>query len=213
MRNRKLSKVLVMLIVAAIFSVTVVSLNATKVHAQEVTLEDVLAEIDALAERLEDIETATTILNSTMNSFSTSLDNLQSQLDFLSTTTPTTTELAILDSALDELRTDIKNLNSVLSSLNATATSKSDLTALDATVEGLRTRIEELTTILDEVKADLASFSNTVVTPSELDTTKRDLSREIDSLKTLAIVVFMVALIVIAMLTIVIFFVLRSVKR
>jgi hypothetical protein len=74
MRGRISSKVLVVLIVSSMFSAVVVSLNAFTVHRQEVTLEDVLEEVYALVERLEDVEATTTALGATLSSLIMSVD-------------------------------------------------------------------------------------------------------------------------------------------
>ena len=84
-------------------SAATVSSNTFTILAQPVTLEDIIAEIDALNERLDDLETDITALDSALSSLIAAVDTLQSQLDSLSATTATTAELAILDSALDSL--------------------------------------------------------------------------------------------------------------
>ena len=95
MCDRTVSKLLVALIIISMVSAAMVSLNVFTVFAQPVTLEDVIAEIDAINDRLDDLETDVTALNSII----IIIDDIQSQLDSISTTTATTTELAILDSA------------------------------------------------------------------------------------------------------------------
>ena len=185
MHDRTKSKILVALIMTSMFSAATISSNAFTVFAQPVTLEDVIAEIDALNDRLDDV---------------------QSQLDSISASTATTTELAILDSALDELSDAVNNLKSDLASLNATAATKSDVAASSASVDELRTA-------LDEVRASLSSLSKTAVTPSDLDAATSDLSEDIESLRTLVNVAIVLALIAPVASIIAVYFILKKRAR
>ena len=73
-----------MLIMVSLLSAATVSSNAFTVLAEPVTLEDILAEIEALDGRLDDIEANITALNSALNSLKTAIDNTQYSLDSLS---------------------------------------------------------------------------------------------------------------------------------
>jgi chromosome segregation ATPase len=182
MHDRTKSKILVVLIMSSMFSAAIISLTPFTVFAQPATLEDVIAEIDAVNDRLDDV---------------------QSQLHSISASTPTTTELAILDSALDELSDDVDNLKSDLASLNATAATKSDVAASIATVDELRTA-------LDEVRASLSSLSKTAVTPSDLDAATSDLSKDLESLRTLVNIAIVLALIAPIASIIAVYFILKK---
>ena len=133
------SKIFVTLITALMVSTIAGSSNVSTVVAQEpVTLEEIMAAIDALDERLDDIETDTTALNSALDSLVTAVDNLQAQLDSVSATTATTVEVAALDSALDELKDVVDTIQTYLVSLSGTAASKSEVDDLSSDIEELR---------------------------------------------------------------------------
>lgn len=182
MHDQTKSRILVALIMSSMFSAAILSLNPFAVFAQPATLAGVIAEIDALNDRLDDI---------------------QSQLDSISASTPTTTELAILDSALDELSDAVDILSSDLASLNATAATKSDVAASTASVDELRTSI-------DDVRASLSSLSKTAVTPSDLDAATSDLSKEVESLRMLVNIAIVLALIAAVASIIAVYFILKK---
>lgn len=184
MGERTISQILAVLIVISMFSTSTASSNSFTVRAQPVTLEEILAAINALDEKLNGVETTTASLNSALNSLITAVDNMQSQLDSLSATTATKVEVAILDSALNELNNTISNLETDLASLNATVASRSDLGSA----------VDELSNILDEVEVSLSSLSNEAAKSTDLDAATSKLSEDIDILKRLIIIAIVLAL-------------------
>lgn len=191
MHEGTLSKIFVALYMISMFSAINASSNSYIVGAQPVTLEEILAAINALNERLDDIEATSASLNSALSSLITAVDNMQSQLDSLSATTATKVEVAILDSALDALDSVLDALNNAVNNLGA------DFASLNATIASrsdLGVAVDELSTALDEVKASLSSFGNEVATSNELDAATSNLSGDIEILNKLIIVGIAVAL-------------------
>jgi chromosome segregation ATPase len=208
MHERISSEILAVLIMVSLVSAVTVASNSFIVRAEPVTLEEILAAIDALEERLEDVEAATTSLNSTSSSLVTKVDNLQSQLNSISATTATTVDVAILDSTLDALSDAIDNLESSLSSLNATVASKID----GMHVAALGASVDELSTALDQVKASLSSLSNEAATSNDIariDATTVDLSGDIEILNRLIIVALVLALIAAVASTVAVYYILK----
>ena len=131
------------LLIVSIFSAATVSPISFTVIAQPATLEDIIAEIKTLNDRLDDTDANITAMNSTFYSLNNAINNIQYTLDSLSATTATVTEVAILVSALDELNNMTIGLQSSLASFNATA-SQSNLTYIRSTVDELSTTLNEL---------------------------------------------------------------------
>jgi len=87
MRNKIMSKILVTFIIASMVSAATVSSNVFTVFAQEATLEEVIAELEVLNDRLDDIEKNLTALNSAITSLSAAVDKLEGLMYSLSATT------------------------------------------------------------------------------------------------------------------------------
>ena len=80
--SKTFSKIFSAFIMAPVISAATVSSNASKVLAQTATLEDILAEIDALRARLDAIEANLAALNSGLSSLDSAVGDIQSSLRF-----------------------------------------------------------------------------------------------------------------------------------
>ena len=110
MHNKTLSKILVVPIRVSSVSAATVSSNVLTVFAEPVTLEDILAEIEALDGRLDEIEAIITALNSALDSLKMNND-LQSSLDSLSNPAATSDDL---DATRSDLSGNIGSLKTLV---------------------------------------------------------------------------------------------------
>jgi phage shock protein A len=181
----------------------------------DVTLDTLLAAIEALEDQIDDIEADTTAVVSSLGSLSTAVANLgsvvdalQAQLDSLSATSATTTEVAAVSSAVDELSTDLAALESSLNALKSTVANtatKSDVAGVESDVAGVESDVADVNTMVDQVSADIAALEsrlnalqaaiNAAATPTDIDDAASDLSGDIGGINTLVIVAIVLALI------------------
>jgi phage shock protein A len=171
----------------------------------DVTLQDIIAAINALDDRLDDVEADTNALGSGQTSLNTKVTNLQTTvgnlqsdladlqaaLDSLSTTTATTTEVAAVSTALTGVSTDLAALESSLDSISATTASESDVAAVNAAVDELSADLAALESSLN----DLSTAVDAAATPADIDSAVSDLSGDIGGINTLVIVAVVLALI------------------
>ena len=155
MRNKILSKIFVTFIIASMVSAAMVSSNIFTVFAQPATLDDVIAELEALNDRLDGIEENVTDLNSAIASLSDAVDELEGLMYTLSATTASASEVARFDVVLDNLADMVNNAWSITTSLNATTASKLEIAAVSSTVDELEVTLESLSERTDDTESYL----------------------------------------------------------
>lgn len=199
MHSKTFSKILVSFIVASMMTATICSSSTFMVFAQAGTFDDILAELEALNSRLDELEANVTdeldsvkvditAINSALGSLSYAIDTIESILYSISATTASSAEIAILDSALDTLNELTTDIQFMVESLNTTAATKSELAALSSTVD-------EMNTTLDQVEANIDYLRNVVATKEDLESTRNELSKSLDTLQLLLIVALILALV------------------
>ena len=177
MRKRLISKIFLTFIIISLGLAATGSSNILIVLAEPATLEDIIAEIEELNNRIYNFEENVTAMNSAIISLSNAFDNVEGFLYSLSATTATTTEIAIMVSALEKLNDMTNSLKTTVESLNATTASELELSAISSTVD-------ELGITLGEFEVTLDSLSKSAATSDDLETTKNELTTDIDGLKT-----------------------------
>jgi len=180
---------------------TAVTTSFTVLSA-EVTLQDIIAAINALDDRLDAVEADVTSSSSQINSLSSqiaSIDevlgatiglvmDLQTALDSLNATAATDADVAAVSTALTGVSTDLAALEESLSALSTTA-------ATDADVAAVSSAVDELSTDLAALEESLSALSTTAATSDDLDAAVSDLSGDIGGINTLVIVAVVLALI------------------
>jgi phage shock protein A len=175
----------------------------------EVTLEDIMAAIDALSDKLNAVEGDTSSVQSqvstlytAVNGLGNALDDLQTQLDSLSATSATTTEVAAVSSAVSSLSSDLNSLEAKLTALQAAvanAATDSDVAAVKADVAGVNADIAALETKLNTLNDTLNTAIDATATPADVDASVdsavSDLSDTIGGVNTLVIVAVVLSLI------------------
>jgi phage shock protein A len=176
------------------------------------TLDSILAAIEDLDDRLDDVEADTNALGSGQASLSTKvtnlqttvgtlqsdLDDLQAALDSLSATTATTTEVAAVSTALTGVSTDLAALESSLSALSTAvdaAASESDVAAVNAAVDELSADLAALESSLSDLSTAVDAAATPADVDSAVDAAVSDLSGDIGGINTLVIVAVVLALI------------------
>jgi len=144
MRNKIMYKILVTLLTASMVYAATVSSSVFTALAQSATLEDVIAEIEALNDRLDGIEGNVTALNLAVASLNDAADKLEGMMYSLSATTATASEIARFDSILDNLSDMINEAWAITISLNATAATKFELNSVKETVDDLEVALDSL---------------------------------------------------------------------
>jgi archaellum component FlaC len=167
----------------------------------EVTLEDLMAAINALDDRLDAVEADTTSLSSQLGTLSSTvsnmqglIDGLQAQLDSLSATTATTTEVAAVSSAVSSLSSKLATLESSLNDLKSTvanAATESDVAAVNTKIDQVSADVAALESSIN----DLSTAVDAAATPADVDAAVSDLSGDIGGISTLVIVAIVLALI------------------
>ncbi|MCW4022098.1 MAG: hypothetical protein ACOWW1_02885 [archaeon] len=182
MQNKTVSKVIAtLLIVSTVFAVTVSS-TCGMVWAQPATLDDVLAELDALNTKLDALEANVTATNVTIDSLNETITEIESTLNYFSGVTVTVAELGTIISALEDLNYLTTELHSNLVSGNETVTTES-ITQIQTTVQEIRSTLTDLE----------ASYSSSV--PDDLNTQIQDMHFLIQILTVLVVVAVGLALI------------------
>ena len=145
MQNKTVSKVIAtLLIVSTVFAVTVSS-TGFMVLAQPTTLDDVLAELEALNVKLDALETNVTATNVAVDSLNDAITEIESTLNYFSGVTVTVAELGTIISALEDLTYLATELHSNLVSGNETVTTQS-ITEIQTTMQEVRSTLNELQT-------------------------------------------------------------------
>ncbi|MFC1486358.1 hypothetical protein ACFLRN_01530 [Thermoproteota archaeon] len=179
----------------------------------EVTLEDIMAAIDALDDKIDGVEADTSsmasqisTLYSAVQSLENVIDDIQAQLDSLSATAATTTEVAAVSSAVSSLSSDLASLESKLNALQsavANAASDSDVAAVNTAVNEVSADVAALESSLADLNAAInavdaaspADVDAAVAAVDGVDAAVDDLSSEISGISTLVIVAIVLALI------------------
>jgi len=175
----------------------------------EVTLEDIMAAIDALDDKINAVEGDTSSVQSQVSTLYTAvnnlgniIDDLQTQLDSLSATSATTTEVAAVSSAVSSLSSDLNSLEAKLTALQtavANAATDSDVAAVKADVAGVNADIAALETKLNTLNDTLNAAIDATATPADVDAAVdgavSDLSDTIGGVNTLVIVAVVLSLI------------------
>jgi len=166
-----------------------------------VTLEDIIAAINALDDRLDDVEADTGsmgsqlgTLSSTVTGLRTLIDTLQTNLNSLSATAATDADVAAVSTALSAVSSDISALETKLNALSTAvnnAATDADVAAVNAAVDELGTDIAALETKLNA----LTTTVNNAASSADLDAATDDLSGQIGGLNTMVIVAVVLALI------------------
>jgi chromosome segregation ATPase len=181
-QNKTVSKVIAtLLIVSTVFAVTVSS-TCAMVWAQPATLDDVLAELDALNTKLDALEANVTATNVAIDSLNETITEIESTLNYFSGVTVTVAELGTIISALEDLNYLTTELHSNLVSGNETVTTES-ITQIQTTVQEIRSTLTDLE----------ASYSSSV--PEDLNTQIQDMHFLIQILTVLVVVAVGLALI------------------
>jgi len=174
--NKTISKVIVtLLIVSTVFAVTVSS-TCGMVWAQPATLEDVLAELDALNTKLDALEANVTATNVAVESLNEAITEIESTLNYFSGVTVTVAELGTIISALEDLTYLTTELHSNLVSGNETVTTES---------------IAQIQTTVQEIRSTLTDFES-----SYSSSVPDDLNKQIDDMHFL--IQFLTVLVVVA---------------
>jgi archaellum component FlaC len=180
-----------------------------------VTLSDLLWEIDLLNARLAALESNTTALagccsnvTDLVNTLSAAIDALEAEIDSLSSTAASQTSVNNLASTVNTLSSTVNTLQSALNSLSASAASSTEVAELSAALATLETSLASLSTTaasaaeldalsaaVDELEAAVDAISASALTQTDLDTTASDLSADIGSSNTLIIVAIVLALV------------------
>ena len=182
MQNKTVSKVIAtLLIVSTVFAVTVSS-TGCMVLAQPTTLDDVLAELEALNAKLDALEANVTATNVAVDSLNDAITEIESTLNYFSGVTVTVAELGTIISALEDLTYLTTELHSNLVSGNETVTTQS-ITEIQTTMQEVRSTLNELET----------SYHSSV--PEDLNEKVEDMHLLIQILTVLVIVAVGLALI------------------
>ncbi|MCW8802360.1 MAG: hypothetical protein OQK81_03300 [Candidatus Bathyarchaeota archaeon] len=182
MQNKTVSKVIAtLLIVSTVFAVTVSS-TGCMVLAQPTTLDDVLAELEALNAKLDALEANVTATNVAVDSLNDAITEIESTLNYFSGVTVTVAELGTIISALEDLTYLTTELHSNLVSGNETVTTQS-ITEIQTTMQEVRSTLNELET----------SYHSSV--PEDLNKKVEDMHLLIQILTVLVIVAVGLALI------------------
>lgn len=180
-----------------------------------VTLSDLLWEIDLLNARLAALESNTTALagccsnvTDLVNTLSAAIDALEAEIDSLSSTAASQTSVNNLASTVNTLSSTVNTLQSALNSLSASAASSTEVAELSAALDALETSLASLSTTaasaaeldalsaaVDELEAAVDALSASALTQTDLDNTASDLSADIGSSNTLIIVAIVLALV------------------
>jgi hypothetical protein len=186
--------------------------NSFTVLPATATLDSILAAIEDLDDRLDDVEADTNALGSGQASLSTKVTNLQTTvgdlqsdladlqaaLDSLSATTATTTEVAALSTALTGVSADVAALESSLSALSTAvdaAATESDVAAVNAAVDELSADVAALESSLSALSTAVDAAATPADVDSAVDAAVSDLSGDIGGINTLVIVAVVLALI------------------
>jgi predicted nucleic acid-binding Zn-ribbon protein len=199
MYNKTLSKIFTFFIMASMASAVICSSGAYTVFGQSATLDDVLAELEILNGRLNDleadvtsrldsVETNITLVISDLASLNTEINTIESTLYSISATTASSEEIALLDSSLDTLNEMNNNILSIVESINITAATKSELIALSSTVT-------EISTTLIEVETNLDYLLNVTTTTEDLEVARTELNKNMETLQLLLILALVLGLI------------------
>jgi chromosome segregation ATPase len=181
-QNKTVSNVIVtLLIVSTVFAVTVSS-TGFMVLAQPTTLDDVLAELEALNAKLDALEANVTATNVAVDSLNDAITEIESTLNYFSGVTVTVAELGTIISALEDLTYLTTELHSNLVSGNETVTIQS-ITEIQTTMQEVRSTLNELET----------SYHSSV--PEDLNKKVEDMHLLIQILTVLVIVAVGLALI------------------
>jgi len=166
-----------------------------------VTLEDIIAAVNALDDRLNDVEADTSSLGSQMGTLSSTVSNLQglintlqTNLNSLSATAATDADVAAVNSAVNGLGTDIAALETKVNALSTAinnAATDADVAAVNAAVDELSNDIAALETKLNA----LTTTVNDAASSADLTAATDDLSGQIGGLNTMVIVAVVLALI------------------
>jgi len=190
---------------------TAITTNFTVLEA-DVTLETLLAAINALDARLDDVEADTSGLDAAVSSLSTAINNVKSVVDAIGSSVATASEVAALDTALDALSTEVATIKTNIASLStavANAASDSDVAAVSSNVAAVSSEVAAVSSAVDSLSADLAALETSVAnlntaidaaaTPADVDNAVdaavSDLSSEIGGLNTMVIIAVVLALI------------------
>jgi hypothetical protein len=171
----------------------------------DVTLETVMAGIDDLSDRLQDVEADTTALQSAYSNLESAVVSiadlvveLQTQLDACCATSATSAEVAAVESALESA---LNQVSSAVNTLSNTAATDADVATVNAAVAALEGSIADVNAAIDQLEvavgntaspSDVSAVQDDVSTvSSELD----DVSGAIGGLNTLVIIAVVLALI------------------
>jgi hypothetical protein len=174
----------------------------------EVTLESLMAAIDALSDKVDGIEADTNGLGSSVGSLQSTVGALQSsivsiaelvadlqaQVDSLSATAATDADVAAVNSAVSAVSSDINALETKLNALSTavgnTATD-ADVSAVQAAVDSLAADVAALETKMNTLSSAVGSTASN----ADLTAATDDLTGQIGGLNTLVIVAVVLALI------------------
>jgi hypothetical protein len=174
-----------------------------------VTLSDLLYEIDVLKAQMAALEANTTTLSSCcgnvtdlVEALQLAVTNLESEIDSLSSTAASASSVTALSNTVGQLSTLITTLQSDLGSLASSALSADDLTAINTAIAALQTDLtaldtatsadlSDLSAALDELEASVAALNDSALTTEDLDS----LSADISGSNTLIIVAIVLALV------------------
>jgi len=163
-----------------------------------VTLGDIIAAVNALDDRLNDVEADTTSLGSQMGTLSSTVSNLQGLINTLQTNLNSLSATAATDADVAAVSTAVSSLNSALAGIetkvNALSTAINNA-ATDADVAAVSTAVDELGTDIAALETKLNALTSTTASAVDLTAAKDDLSGQIGGLNTMVIVAVVLALI------------------
>ena len=163
-----------------------------------VTLGDIIAAVNALDDRLNDVEAVTSSLGSQMGTLSSTVSNLQglintlqTNLNSLSATAATDSDVAAVSAAVNGLGTDIAALETKVNALSTAINNA----ATDADVAAVSAAVDELGTDIAALETKLNALTSTTASAADLTAATDDLSGQIGGLNTMVIVAVVLALI------------------
>jgi prefoldin subunit 5 len=168
----------------------------------EATLDSILAAIQDLSDRVDNVEADTGALSSSVSALQSSIvtiaelvADLQTQVDSLSATSATDADVAAVSTAVSGLSSDLSGLESQLNALSTAvnnAASDADVAAVQAALEAA---VDDLAADVAALENSLTALGNTAASSTDLTEATDDLSGQIGGLNTMVIIAVVLALI------------------
>ena len=173
-------------------------MNSFTVLEAEVNLEDLMAAINALDDRLSDVEADTGSTGSQLTTLSTTVSNLQGLINTLQTNLNSLSATAATDADVATVNAAVSALNSAIAGIetkvNALTTAVNNA-ATDADVAAVNAAVDELSTDIAALETKLNTLTSTTASSDDLTAATDDISSQIGGLNTMVIVAVVLALI------------------